>query len=396
MGFACSVMDIWMRRIDDYYEYICVYVDDLVICAKNPQFIADALVKDHHFTLKGTGPINYHLGCDYFREPDGTLCYGPKRYIDKMVKDFDDMFHEKPRGYPSPLEKGDRPELDDSDLLDMDGIKKYQSLIGSAQWAVQLGRLDITTAIMSLSSYRAAPREGHLNRIKRVIGYLSKMRNALIRVRTQVPDYSSLGEGRHNWERSIYAGATEIIPADVPEPLGKPVVCTSYVDANLYHDMLTGRSVTGVLHFFNQTPVDWFSKKQSTVETATYGSEFVAARTATEQIISNRIALRYLGVKVIGPTFLFGDNRSVVDSASIPQSKLNKRHVALSFHRVREAVAAGVLRFEWIDSEENPADILSKHWGYQQVGKLIQAILFKPGESVTSGDKNASPPEKGE
>ena len=60
---------------------------------------------------------------------------------------------------------------------------------------------------------------------------------------------------------------------------------TSYVDANLYHDMLTGRSVTAVLHFLNQTPVEWFSKKQPTVETATYGSEFVAAKTSVQQIM---------------------------------------------------------------------------------------------------------------
>jgi hypothetical protein len=308
-----------------------------------------------------------------------------------MVIDFERMFNEKPRGYTSPLEKGDHPELDDSMLLDMEGIKKYQSLIGSAQWAVQLGRLDITTAVMSLSSYRAAPRKGHLSRVKRLIGYLVKMRNALIRVRTEMPDYSSHPESRHKWDRSIYAGAREIIPMDVPEPLGKKVVCTSYVDANLYHDFLTGRSVTGVMHFFNQTPVDWYSKKQSTVETATYGSEFVAARTATEQIIANRQSLRYLGVEVMGPTFLFGDNRSVVDSATCPQSKLNKRHVALSYHRVREAIAAGLLRFEWIDGEENPADILSKHWGYQQVGSLLQAILFRPGVNLVATGDEVSP-----
>jgi hypothetical protein len=381
LGFTPSrcEADIWMRRIDDHYEYLCIYVDDLIICSKRPQIISDALVDKHHFTLKGTGPIHYHLGCDYFREPDGTLCYGPRRYIDKMITDFETMFNEKPRAYSSPLEKGDHPELDDSELLGMDGIKRYQSLIGSAQWAVQLGRIDITTAVMSLSSYRAAPRKGHLSRMKRVIGYLSKMRNALVRVRVGLPDYSSLGEVRHNWDRSIYGGAKELLPKDIPEPLGEQVICTSYVDANLYHDMLTGRSVTGVLHFFNQTPVDWFSKKQSTVETATYGSEFVAARTATEQIIANRQSLRYLGVKVQGPTILFGDNNSVVGSASVPQSKLGKRHVALSFHRVREAIAANILRFEWIDGEENPADILSKHWGYQQVSNHIQAIMFKPG-----------------
>ena len=74
--------------------------------------------------------------------------------------------------------------------------------------------------------------------------------------------------------------------------VGTPVVTTTYVDANLYHCMLTGRSVTGVLHFFNKTPTDWYAKKQGSAETATYGSEFVAARTATEQIIDNRMSLR--------------------------------------------------------------------------------------------------------
>jgi hypothetical protein len=155
---------------------------------------------------------------------------------------------------------------------------------------------------------------------------------------------------------------------DVPIPLGNPIQLSSFVDANLYHDLITGRSVTGgVLHLINGTPFDWYSKKQSTVETATYGSEFVAARTAIEQIIAaNRIAFRYLGVEVIGgPTHLFGDNESVITSGTIPQSTLNKRHVALSFHRVRESIAAGIVNFHHVSTkEDNPADVLSKHWGY--------------------------------
>ena len=84
------------------------------------------------------------------------------------------------------------------------------------------------------------------------------------------------------------------MPDDAPEPLGKPVVFITCVDANLHHDIITGRSVSGVLHFANQMPFEWFSKKQGTVETATYGSEFVAARAATEQIIAHRINFRYL------------------------------------------------------------------------------------------------------
>ena len=95
------------------------------------------------------------------------------------------------------------------------------------------------------------------------------------------------------------------------------------------------KSVTGILHFLNKTPIEWFTKKQGSVQTATFGSEFVAARTATEQIIELRYVLRYLGVPIKGPTFLFGDNQSVVGSSSIPHGRLHKRHVILSYHRVR-------------------------------------------------------------
>ena len=75
--------------------------------------------------------------------------------------------------------------------------------------------------------------------------------------------------------------------------MGKEVILTAYVDANLYHDLTTGRAVTGVLHLVNQTPIDWYTKRQATVETATYGSEFVAARIATDQVIDLRLTLRY-------------------------------------------------------------------------------------------------------
>ena len=162
---------------------------------------------------------------------------------------------------------------------------------------------------------------------------------------------------------------------------------TSYVDANLYHCMVTGRAVSGVLHFINQTPIDWYTKKQATVETATYGSEFVAARIAVDQIIDLRTTLRYLGVEVHGKTKLFGDNESVVTSSSLPHSVLKKRHVALCYHRVREAIASDMMGFYHIFGQENPADVLSKHWGYQQVWPVLRPILF------WSGDTNAIPDE---
>ena len=76
------------------------------------------------------------------------------------------MFGCKPKqNVSSPLEKGDHPELDNTEFLDNEGIQRYQSLIGTMQWAISLGRFDINTVIMSLSSFRTAPRIGHMERI---------------------------------------------------------------------------------------------------------------------------------------------------------------------------------------------------------------------------------------
>jgi len=250
------------------------------------------------------------------------------------------------------------------------------------QWAITIGRLDITTAVMSLSQFRASPRVGHLERAKRVVGYLVKFKHATIRIRTDEPDLSDLPEQKFDWAHSVYGNVEPLAADDAPPPLGGFVQLIHYSDANLYHNLITGRSVTGILHLANQTPIDWYSKKQSTVETATYGSEFVAARTCVEQAMDLRLTLQYLGVPLRETSIMFGDNKSVVDSSTTPDARLHKRWIALSFHRVREAIASGTIAFYHISGSINPADILSKHWGHQQVWKLLQPILFWQGDTA--------------
>jgi hypothetical protein len=108
--------------------------------------------------------------------------------------------------------------------------------------------------------------------------------------------------------------------------------------------MLTGRAVTGILHLLNQTPADWYRntpadwyrKQQATVEIATFGSEFTAARMAVDLIFDLRITLQYIGVPV-------STKSSVVTNSKIPHTSLNKRHNAKSYHRVWEMIAAQIL-----------------------------------------------------
>jgi hypothetical protein len=281
-----------------------------------------------------------------------------------------------------PLEKGDHPELDTSELLDQTGVQQYQSLIGSLQWAISLGRFDIATAVMSLSSFPALPCHGHVEQAKQICSYLYWMRHATIRFCTHVPDHSDLPNVKHKWDASVYGNVEEELTYKAPPSLGKQVILTHYVDANLYHNVLTRRTVTGVLHFINGTPIDWYSKKQATVESATFGSVFVAARTCVEQIIDLYQTLWYLGVPVIKMSQMFGDNKTVVDSATRIHAKLHKRHTVLLFHCVHNAMAAGFISFHHIPGACNPADVLTKYWSYACIWSMLQPLLFWQGDTV--------------
>ena len=221
------------------YEYIAVYVYDLAIAAKDPQAFFNELKKKYNLKLKGVGPLEYHLGCTYKKDPDGTLAADPRRYVNKILESYERMFKEKPRKSRPPLEGGDHPELDTSELCDEHQTKQFQTLIGQLQWLISLGRFDIAVHVMSLSRFRAQPRKGHLDRAKRIVGYLLFLPDGAIRFRTGEPDFSSFKDQEYDWTRSVYSGACEQIPHDIPKPLGKHVQTTHYVDANLHHDLAT-------------------------------------------------------------------------------------------------------------------------------------------------------------
>ena len=303
--------DVWMRPEPGgtCYEYIAVYVDDLAIAAKDPQAFCNELKKRYNLKLKGVGHLEYHLGCTYKKDHDGTLAADPRRYVNKILESYERMFKEKPRKSRPPLEGGDHPELHTPELCDEHQTNQFQTLVGQLQWLISPGHFDIAVHVMSLSRFRAQSRKGHLDRAKRIVGYLLFLPDGAIRFRTGEPDFSSLNDQEYDWTRSVYSGACEQIPHDIPKPLGKHVQTTHYVDANLHHDLATGKAVTAVLHFLNQTPIDAYTKRLSKVETATYGSEFVAARTAVDQIIDIRTTLQYLGVPIRDKSYMFVDNR---------------------------------------------------------------------------------------
>ena len=123
----------------------------------------------------------------------------------------------------------------------------------------------------------------------------------------------------------------------------------------------------------------WYSKKQSTVEASSFGSEFNALKIAVEHVIALRFKLRMFGLNVSEYTCIWSDNEAVVNNSSVPSNGLNKKHNAVSFHLVREVVASDAARVAHIEGINNPADlftkILAKNKRFQFIEKLTGNLV---------------------
>jgi hypothetical protein len=274
----------------------------------------------------------------------------------------------------TPLEPDYHPEIDETPLIDDDRANYYQSLIGILLWACQLGRIDIAQETGLMARFGAIPREGHFKAVIRMFTYLKKHLKSRLVYDPRIVDMSDIPFAKCNWEEQ-YPDAEEPIPHDMPEPLGNPVKITVFCDASHADCLVTRRSTTGILIFANGTPIQWYSKRQNTVESSTYGSEFVAMRIATEMLLVLRNDLRMLGVPLDGPADLFCDNMGVILSSTIASSVLKKKHNAVAFHKVRETIASDAMRVSHENTHANLADILSKCLGGPQHALLSSHIL---------------------
>ena len=210
-----------------------------------------------------------------------------------------------------------------------------------------------------LSTHLAMPREGHLQQVYHIFAYLKAKPKRTLAFDPQHPDIDEARFVKYDW-RDFYRGAMEAIPGDAPRPRGNVASTHCFVDADHAGNCVTRCSQTGILLFLNRAPIIWYSKRQNTVETSTFGSEFVAMRIAVELIEALRYKLRMFGIPLDGPTNVFCDNEAVTKNATIPESTLKKKHNSIAYHRAREAVAAETIQVAKEDGSTNLADVLTK------------------------------------
>jgi hypothetical protein len=208
-----------------------VYTDNLLAIAMNPESILDDVNLLFNLKPEPVGHPNIYLGSKVSKAimENGIecCCNSSSQYAKEAVQNTEDYL-KKNNGKllsgkkHSPMETDYRPELDMTATLDPEEANYYQSQIGVLRWAVELGRMDITTEVSMLASHNALPREGHLTAVFRIFSYLKMKGNArlVLDPTYRAIDYDAFQQ--QDWNE-FYGDAVEHIPKNAPPPTGKPV-----------------------------------------------------------------------------------------------------------------------------------------------------------------------------
>ena len=191
-------------------------------------------------------------------------------------------------------------------------------------------------------------------------------------------DFANLNQNYQKIDemKKIYVDAKVELPTNAPKPREKSIQLNCFVDSDHAGDRMMRRSKTEILIFGNLAPLYWYSKKQNTVESSTFGVEFVALQIATELISSFHYKLRIFGVPVTKPANVFCDNEAVYKNSAFAESQLRRKHQYICYHLVREAVTTGKIIVHKVESKDNLANLLTKSVPAHRRKYIRSKIMF--------------------
>ncbi|KAL7525958.1 hypothetical protein ACHAWF_001579 [Thalassiosira exigua] len=208
------------------------------------------------------------------------------------------------------------------------------------RWMIELGQIDITTEVSLLSSHLAYSRKGHMEAALHVMSYLKGRHNSRLALD---PTYPTIDESKVNSDTdwtAFYGDVTEAVPPNAPEPHGKEVELRLMFDSDHVGDKSN-------------------SKIQATIEGPVFGAEFVAMKHIIETVRGIHYKLRMMGVPISGSTYIYGDNMSVINNTSKPESVSKKKSNSICYHAVQESVASGERLTTHIPTLKKFADLLT-------------------------------------
>ena len=185
-----------------------------------------------------------------------------------------------------------------------------------------------------------------------------------------IPNFDAEKFQRQDWSQTVYGDSHPDWPPNMPNHRGQGFIVSAYVDSDHAGDTVTRRSITGFFIYCNNALVYWMSKKQGSIETSSFGSEFLAIKACTEYIQWIKFKLQMMYIQCDLPAFIYGDNQYLLANKTIPHLMLKKKSNSIAYHFVREGTARDECRTTYINTNDNRSDLLTN--------------LFQYGEKITN------------
>jgi hypothetical protein len=348
-------LHLFINDKNEVLLYVLVYVDDLLILAKN-EFILNKFKKaiSSTFDMTDLGPSSYCLGIAIDQSVLGVITLNQSQFIIDMLNRFlpnnylsDNVKHK----YKSPPQISN-DEIN-SPLLEGENINLYRQIVGSFLYLVACTRPDIAVITNYLSRFMARPTSKLLAKAKEVLRYLKGTKYATL----------CYNEGK---------------------------TLTGYADASYASDPSTRRSTSGYVFMLNGAAVSWSSKLQRTVATSTCHAEYVALFDATREAIYLRNLLLDMRITNLAPVTIFEDNEPAIAVAKNHYTGDRTKHIEIRFHFIRDALADNLIEVKYLETKEMLADALTKCLPSEVHNKLFYKIFGRFDNNLFKHKSNNS------
>lgn len=324
LGFKRSTSDqcLYWRGEKDKRVYLILYVDDILIIGHNQKEIK--IVKgclSREFDMTDIGEVTSFLGMCIERDMEKRVMrISQRRYLEGLLNRFN-MSDCKPTKVPMEcrlkLEKGDESKRTS---------KPYRELIGCLTYVTLTTRPDLCASVNYYSQFQSCPTEEHWTHLKRLLRYIKGTVDLGLEYRGD----------------------------------DKAEVIAAYCDADWANSIIDRRSVTGYVFRVFGCVTTWLTRKQQTVSLSSTEAELVALSTAVCEGVWLIRLLEEIGYKLSAPVTYFEDNQSTIRVVNDPKDHGRLKHVDVKLHYIRSLIQQGRIRLEYIPSERQVADIMTK------------------------------------
>ncbi|KAM0014676.1 putative RNA-directed DNA polymerase [Helianthus debilis subsp. tardiflorus] len=333
LGFNGSKTDpsLFILKTNEVLLYVLVYVDDIIITGNNQDAINKVIAQlSSTFAVKDLGDLHYFLGIEIV--PHGkNIILSQRKYISELIAKagLSDC-----KSVPSPMSSSQTLSLADSAPLS--DATKFRQTVGALQY-VTLSRPDITYAVNKVCQYMHAPTENHWSAVKRILRYLKGTSHFGLFI-------------RHDSASTLHAFTDSHWPSPIQ----------AYSDADWAGCPDDRRSTGGFTIYFGSNLISWNARKQRTVSRSSTESEYKALADTVAELTWLEALLQELGIVPKSTPTLWCDNLGATYLSANPVFHARTKHVEVDFNFVREKVAQGKLKVQFISTADQIADVFTK------------------------------------